>query len=123
MKSIIRIGLIACLFVVNGLFAQQSLVGKYSGNYLTPSSRGEQSWGFELEITSEENGIVKGLAKRHGSVCYGESPMEGTYKNGKLVMRGKLATRGGECVNTLNVTAEGNTLVGKLGSFPIELRK
>ena len=49
--------------------------------------------------------------------------MEGTYKNGKLLMTGKLATRGGECVNALNLIPEGNSLVGKLGSYPIELRK
>ena len=62
-------------------FAQENLVGKWSGSYLYVGNLGGAAApvniGVELEITSLENNVVKGLAKLLARVCGGEYPLTG----------------------------------------------
>ena len=57
MKLIIRVALVICLFAVNGLLAQESLVGKY----------GEITLLRRLEVTGTGGSSSKSQAKRMAS--------------------------------------------------------
>jgi len=107
-------------------YAQESLVGTYTGSYTVPvSGYGPQQVGMQLIIASVENGVVKGAATVYRLSCKGNYPMEGKYDGNKLVM--KSTAKGGvagDCIIALNVVQEGNKLVGKTGSgAPLQLSR
>jgi hypothetical protein len=115
------------------LYAQDSLVGTYTGGF-TPSGElaSARQVGVALVIASEEGGVVKGTAKLTSSWstsgCSGEYPMAGKYQGGKLVMRNTAkGGSSGDCDFSFNVTREGNKLVGATGTTgkgsPLQLSK
>jgi len=111
--------------VCTSLYAQESLIGKYSGTYTTTSVRkgGEIRIGVDLTISSVENGIVKGMTQRHAGPCKGEYPVEGTYKDDKLILKSSKGGPADDCTTSLQLVSEGNKLKGTLGRSPIELSK
>ena len=124
MKTVIAISLVLLSYSTS-LLAQQTLVGKYSGNYIQKTGRGDESRGLTLEIASAENGKLKGTAVRveKGS-CSGKYEVEGTYQDNKIVVR---SVGGGgaasDCGLRLQLVAEGNKLVGKFGPRDVELSR
>jgi len=121
---------VMCVGIAAPLQAQESLVGRYVGSYEGQArTGGTRSNGVELNITSEENGIVKGEARlvTAGS-CAGAYPMEGRFENNKLVMRATSKGGGaGDCSFSFNAVKEGNKLVGTTGTSgsgrPLQLSK
>src|SRR5262245_33097274 len=83
-----------CLLLASfAVLAQQDLVGKYSGRYVSTggSVRSESSVGVTLEITAVEGATVHGKMNRFGnptggrqSPCNGEYMMEGRLKGDQL---------------------------------------
>jgi len=101
--------------------AQDSLTGKYSGSYTTVRP---YVIGVSLVIASVEDGIVKGTASLYDGRCMGEYPVEGTYKDNKLVVRATAkGGKAGDCSFGFAGTVEGNSLNGKMGQIDIQLRK
>lgn len=117
MKFAVMVGSILFIFSTC-LYAQQSLVGKYSGSLTAPDGRGNpRQQGISIEITSAENGSLKGTITNAPTVpCYGTYAMEGTYDGNKVILAAVEAastTRG--CVPLrFQGVAEGNRLVGKM---------
>lgn len=108
--------------------AQQTLLGKYSGNFMHKSNRGEQPVGLTLDITSLEDGKVKAMAVRSAGAtkgsCAGTYEMQGTYKGGQADLR-SVKNRGGaaNCRMHLRLVADGNKLKGKWGERDVQLSK
>jgi len=128
MKLTVVAGLVFSIFT-GSLFAQESLVGKYSGGFMTRVTQGDQLVTLVLEITSVEGGKVKAKALRGavgnfgpGVACAGEYQMEGTYENNKLVIK-SVAGPGGDCRLGFVLVAEGNKLKGRFGKRDVELSK
>ena len=94
-------------------YAEESLVGTYTGTF-QGAKRNDKSNGVSLVIASVENGVVKGTATRfQRGACNGEYPMEGELSGTALTM--KATEKGGsaeDCSFGINVTQQGNTLVG-----------
>ena len=117
------------LIIVSGgafapAYAQDSLIGKYSGSYTSRVSSGERQTGIELTISSVEGENVKGVVMRHTQrYCRGEFPVEGNLKDNRLVLRGKGGSTE-DCSITLRLTPDGNKLTGTLGSStPVSMSK
>lgn len=109
------------------VYAQQTLTGKYTGTFIMKTRYGDQTAGITLEITSAENGKLKGAANRlasgqAGQGCAGDYPLEGEYEGNNLELRG-VGGRSGDCKMTLRLVAEGNKLKGKMGQVDIEVSK
>ncbi len=125
-NNVLGVGLI--LFFSVSVFAQEALVGKYSGAFTQPTRNGDQQVGLTLEISSVEGGAVKGTAVRMAPPgrggCRGEYPVEGTVKGNELTL--KATEKGGpagDCNVNLKLTVEGNKLVGTMGQFKTTLSK
>src|SRR4051812_25741404 len=109
-------------------YAQDQLLGKYTGNFITTTRTGggtPRSFGLELIIEGVENGVVKAALAFHGINCFGNYPMEGKLNGDQLQLR---ATRkgglGGDCQIELTGTVEGNKIVGRLADgSPVQLSK
>ncbi len=118
---------VCLLFLYGSVFAQEALVGKYSGSWVYPSNRGDVSGTLALEVTSVDGETVKGKATRAAQIyggCDGEYPVAGTLKGNELTLRS--TTKGGrarDCNLTARFTVEGNKLVGTLGQFKATLSK
>ena len=73
------IGTALCTISISAFAQDNNLIGKWSGSYLYLGNLGASSAptnvGVDLEITSVENNIVKGLAKQFTRVCRGEYPL------------------------------------------------
>ena len=118
---------IAVLLSAGSAYAQDELMGKYSGTY----SRGRSTSGLELEITSVSKGVVKGNLSRiahrggqGGSNCTGTSTVEGALKGDTLRLRAAQKTGASEdCTANLQVKVEGNKLVGKFNGMDTQLSK
>ena len=101
-------------------YAQESLSGRYTGNVLMNAERGTVPVGLTLVIDSVEGGVVKGTATRgtagrKGS-CGGNYPMEGKLEDKKLELRStEKGGPAGDCSLRLNLSVEGNKLVGTAG--------
>ena len=102
-------------------YAQDSLIGKYSGSYL--GTQGGRRWGFDLNITSVDNGTVKATAFRNGRECRGDIQYEGTYKANQLTLRRIGGGAASDCPSDLNLVSEGGKLTGTLESLSIQLAK
>ena len=103
--------------------AQESLLGKYSGSYERRTNRGDERYGVELNLTSIENGAVKGSAVRHGRQCPGTYPMEGTLSDNRLTLKSGKGGNADDCSANMRLTVEGDKLKGTLGNTPIELSR
>ena len=124
MKTVIAISLVF-LGYSTSLLAQQTLVGKYTGNFIQKTVRGDESRGLTLEIASAENGKLKGTAVRvEKGTCAGKYEVEGTYKENKVDVRSVGGGgAGGDCSLSLRLVAEGNKLTGTFGQRPVELSR
>ena len=105
------------------LYAQDSLIGKYSETYTRNTNKGEQRYGLELNIESSENGVVKGTAIRNGRDCRGAFPVEGTFKDNRLELKSGKVSGAEDCTANLRLAAEGNKLKGTMGNAAVELSK
>lgn len=124
-KSILGAGLI--LFLSSIGFAQQTLLGAYSGTFAAPSFSGGTlvHVGLTLELTSLEDGTVKGKAVRMGtSSCAGEYPVQGTVKGNELELRSTARSgRASDCRTGFKLTVEGNKLTGTMNGMIAQLSK
>jgi len=93
--------------------AQQGIVGKYNG--ALERARGRTS-GITIEITSAENGKLKGSYTSHGrGVCGGIFPIEGTYQGNKLEFTADRGGPTGDCLERkFEVVSDGDKLVGQM---------
>lgn len=95
-------------------YAQESLLGKYSGSQTIGEGSERSTRGVELIITSVENGVVKAKYTVSSRRCGGEISMEGKLRGDKLDLVSVIqGGRAGDCARTLNVTVKDDTLVGR----------
>ena len=102
--------------------AQQGIVGKYNGSL--QRERGRTS-GITIEITSAEDGKLKGSYTSHGAgVCGGIFPIEGTYQGNKLEFTAAKGGSTGDCLERkFEVVLDGNKLVGQMRQQTGEMGK
>ena len=68
-----------------------------------------------VEITSAENGVLKGILVNGGQNCTGTYPVEGTYEGNSLKFKMTGPGRLADCGDShFEGVAEGNKLVGKI---------
>ena len=111
----------AVLSVAASAYAQDALVGKYTGSYALAVRDKEITVRLTLVIASVEDGVVKGTATTASSgsrpPCDGDYPMAGKYEGNKLQLHAtQKGGRTGDCSLALNLTVEGNKLVGTTGT-------
>jgi hypothetical protein len=127
MKSTTAVALtIAAVLFAPGLAAaQESIAGKYTGNYMRKTNQGLQATGLVVVIDSVEGSAVKGSLTVMGSQCAGDYPIEGKFGEGTLQLHTtEKGGRGGDCGLRLNLAVEGNKLKGTTGAgHPAELSK
>jgi hypothetical protein len=129
MKNVLAIGLVLSL-LAGSTYAQESLVGKYSGGFMGMTSSGEQLVTLQLHIQSVENGKVKAKAVRGaigtkgpGYTCAGEYQMEGSYAGNKLFLKSVSGPGAGDCRLGFALVAEGKKLKGRVNKNEVELSK
>jgi hypothetical protein len=129
MKHALAMGLVLSLSA-GSTYAQESLVGKYSGGFMGMTSSGEQLVTLQLHIQSVDNGKVKAKAVRGaigtkgpGYSCAGEYQMEGSYTGNKLVLKPVSGPGAGDCRLGFVPVAEGNKLKGRVNKNKVELSK
>ena len=119
----------ACILLVfsDPAFAQQSLVGKYTGGVSeVPTPIGNQQFGLTLEILTTSGNTVTGKAEFFTpGACGGEYPVAGKRKGDTLTLRAtKKGGAAGDCGLRLELTVEGDKLVGTMNrKFPAQLSK
>ena len=122
-------GAVVILCLSSAVFAQQTIIGKYTGTFVTLTRSGDRAQGLTLEIASVEGDIVKGKATRYpsgqaGLGCQGEYPVEGTLKANELILKStEKGGRAADCGMNLNLNVEGNKLVGTVNKNKAELSK
>ena len=111
----------ALLLCATGVYAQSTLAGKYSGSIAGEDSRHRhKQFGITIEITSAENGQLKGTIFNQGvRACRDAVPAEGVYEGNKVKFAMVALPLGGEVQGcgklAFEGVAEGNELVGKMG--------
>ena len=111
----------ALLLCVTGVYAQSTLVGKYSGSITGEDMQHRtRQFGITIEITSAENGQLKGtILNQGGRACRDAVPAEGAYEGNKVKFAMLEGPRGGEVQGcgklAFEGVAEGTKLVGKMG--------
>jgi hypothetical protein len=98
-------------------YAQESLLGTYTGSDVFPSARGDTSIGVKLVITSVAASAVSGQVELGGRACGGDYPVQGKYEDNRLVMTA--IAKGGsasDCSFSFDVAVNGNKLVGTTGN-------
>ena len=130
MKVVAAMAFAVLVSVVAGVYAQDALPGRYTGTYAFLGGSKENTVRLTLVIASVEGGIVKGTATNEGSTgrknpCGGDYPMEGKYEGNKLQLKStEKGGRVGDCGLSLNLTVEGNKLVGTTGAgYKVQLSK
>ena len=123
----IALGLTILAIAPAVIHAQDSPVGKYTGNYET-TGIANVTHSVTVEISSFEGGKVKGIATRNSTArtsgCRGQYPIEGTYKDNKISLREtEKGGPAGDCTFRFTGTREGDALVGKFGQNDLTLRK
>ena len=101
--------------------AQDSLVGKYSASYSSTGIRATLQ-SVSIDITSVENGAVKGTGYRSDSGCRGEYQLEGSVKGNNIRLRGK-GGPAGDCTFNINGTIDGNAIAAKWGPHDLLFTK
>jgi len=106
-------------------YGQESLVGKYVGEFVVSSFTPgrDRSISLELVIESSENGLIKGIGRSQSKACSGASvPIVGKLEGNKLEIRA--AEERANCPMQYSLTIDGNKLVGTTRSgYPAQLRK
>ena len=105
--------------------AEESIIGKYTGDFIMSTSRGPIRTGLGLVLDRAEGGVVKGTATIFDWSCAGDYPMEGTFREGKMQLRSTAkGGRAGDCSLRLNLAVDGGRLTGTTGSGqPVQLSK
>ena len=121
MNRVVIVGLALSVFAL-AVDAQQGIVGKYNGTLVRERGR---SSGITIEITSAEDGKLKGSYTSHGSgVCGGIFPIEGTYQGNKLQFTAAKGGPTGDCLERkFEVVLDGDKLVGQMQQQTGELGK
>lgn len=114
----IRLTGIALTLLAAPVYADESLIGRYSGDYV--NSSGNMTT-ITLDIRSIDNGVVKGIGTWHSSAvrggnCRGTYLFTGTLADGQLDVRGDAkGGPGGDCTFRVRATVDGKRLKAKLG--------
>ncbi|MGZ5120588.1 MAG: hypothetical protein ACXWCW_26820 [Burkholderiales bacterium] len=104
---------LAIALMSTAVVAQDNLVGKYSGRFMTVNNRGDFPISLELTVLSVENGNVTATAHSYGRQCGGDFPMRGTLEGDKLVLKAvKAGGRASDCDLALDLTVQGSKLSG-----------
>ena len=107
--------------------AQQSLVGKYSGQLEVqpPGTASPVRLGIELDITHVEGNKVKGSLRRYAKQCGGVQPIAGTLSGEKLRLSTvKEPSQVLGCPMAFDLVVAGGKLAGTKGiGAPIEFTK
>lgn len=119
MKLAIAIGTVFSIIAAS-VCAQQTLVGKYSGNFMQSTKYGEKPVGITLDITSVEDGKVNATAVRFASGgtggCAGTYKLQGTHQDNNIDIKAvEKSGSAGDCGMRLQLVAAGNKLTGKFG--------
>ena len=122
------IGTALCTISISAFAQDNNLIGKWSGSYLYLGNLGASSAptnvGVDLEITSVENNIVKGLAKQFTRVCGGEYPLAGKLDGNNLGMiSAPNLGPTGDCRFGFRVVVDGNRMTGKMGNYDLQMSK
>lgn len=106
-------------------YAQENLVGDWSGNYkFTGGRKGETLIGVELKIANVEGNLVTGVAKTYGPFCAGEYQMRGKLDGARLGMIStNTAGAAGDCKFGFRATIEGTNMKGTMGNYELQLNK
>jgi len=125
-----KIVFFACLMLLlsGDVVAQQSLVGKYAGSFDVHTARGRVvPRGLSLEILSVKDNTVTGTAVNESTGnCAGEYSVAGTMTGNTLSLREtKKGGVAGDCGLRLELTVDGDKLVGTMGEKgnPVRLSK
>lgn len=106
------------------LYAQDSIVGTYSGSVGYYIGKPHKNAGITVIITSVEDGIVKGTATHYGPICGGDYPFQGIYRNDEIRVRSPVkGGRAADCRFGFVGKVEGNKIVAKMGSHDMALFK
>jgi hypothetical protein len=120
------IGAALCAISFSALAQDNNLVGTWSGSYLYMGSvrSTPAPVGVEVEITSVEGNVVKGLAKQFSRVCGGEFPLNGKLDGNNLGMisASNLGPTG-DCRFGFRAVVDGNKMTGKVGTYDLQLNK
>jgi len=104
-------------------FAQQDLLGNYSGTFVVEGSRKSTSIGVQMQIASVEGGNVTGGFKLIGGGCAGDYALSGKLSGDQFALRTGPSEKQG-CGNVgMKLTAKGGKLTGTYGKYEIELSK
>jgi hypothetical protein len=117
---VIGIALLSCSTL---LYAQQGLLGTYTGTFRERGGEYPVRVSAILEITSAENGKLAGKLKFSSASCSGDYVIDGAYQDSKLEMLTSEGAVRGCGKDKLVLVAQGNKLVGKYGANEIELSK
>lgn len=115
----------ALLATTLSAFAQDNLVGDWSGSYrYTGITRGDADFGIVLSITKVEGNVVSGTAKTTGGACAGDYQMRGKLDGASLGMIStNTAGSAGDCKFGFRAKIDGNSMVGTVGNFAMRLSK
>ncbi len=120
------IGTALCTASIAAFAQDNNLIGKWSGSYLYTGSARTQSGnvGVEVEITSVEGNVVKGVAHQFARICGGEYPLSGKLDGNNLGMISP-PNMGptGDCRFGFRVVVDGGKMTGKIGNYDIQLNK
>lgn len=117
---VIGIALLSCSTL---LYAQQGLLGTYTGAFRERGGEIPRRVSAILEITSAENGKLAGKFKLSGGSCGGDYVIDGAYQDSKLEMRTSEGALRGCGKDTLVLVPQDNKLVGTIGAESIELQR
>jgi hypothetical protein len=124
MFKAIAIGALICAASIP-VFAQENLVGKWGGSYEFKGLKGHSTYAVDLEITSVEGSVVKGVAKNFSpGGCRGDHVMTGKLDGNKLAMiADKPGGPASDCKFGFRVTIEGDKMIGTTGPSELKLSK
>ena len=108
------------------LAQDNNLVGKWIGSYLyTGSARSTAAnVGIEVEITSVEGNVVKGVAQQYARICGGEYPLTGKLDGNNLGMiSAPNLGPTGDCRFGFRAVVDGNRMTGKVGNYDFQMSK
>jgi len=104
-------------------FAQQDLLGNYSGTFVVEGSRKNVSIGVQMQIASVEGGNVTGSFKQIGGACAGDYALSGKLAGDQFALRTGPSEKQGCGNGGLKLTAKGGKLAGTYGKYELELSK
>jgi hypothetical protein len=105
------------LAIATCAFAQQSLTGRYEGFVSSVNmNKGKVTpVPMSVEIKQAENGSLSGTITSGSRGCGGTFPVTGTYKDNAVTITQTEASTNAGCGKTrMELTMEGNKLVGKM---------